>query len=463
MAGYAAYSVDDQHRMLTAEHDQHVPRLVAAAAMWRDVAAWLDYQCASLRSETNNLIASWPDDAGRLFAEQVHRGLNSIWSWHDPSLAITATLPGQLNLSGSVSASHVVDRINDLVAAIQNALPEATRLRNSYNSLPAHVKPMLEQKARNDLGALLDALVPKYADVGAAMAKAVGKAWDGPRAAAPQGPGQPGPSAADPGPAAQAAPDGPGAPGGPQEPRSPEQPGGPGTPAQPESAQNLLDDGTKLVDALSQAAQSAQQLLGGSGGDLSGLGPQAGDFNPADLSSMSPADLTDYLRHLDGAGGGLPALAGLDGGGAGGLGGASGLGGAALPAVGGAGPLGNAAAPPGMAGMPVPASANSAAASGTGATGGGMPPMYPPRTAGASPSGGVKPGDAEEPRPGRGRARKPGATPGVPLRGRSGKGRKPAPADRRARPAADDRVLDEDLWQVQEDTEPRRVTWPRQK
>ncbi|WP_370936727.1 hypothetical protein [Amycolatopsis sp. cg13] len=463
MAGYAAYSVDDQHRMLTAEHDQHVPRLVAAAAMWRDVAAWLDYQCASLRSETNNLIASWPDDAGRLFAEQVHRGLNSIWSWHDPSLAITATLPGQLNLSGSVSASHVVDRINDLVAAIQNALPEATRLRDSYNSLPAHVKPMLEQKARNDLGALLDALVPKYADVGAAMAKAVGKAWDGPRAAAPQGPGRPGPSAADPGPAAQAAPDGP---GGPQEPRSPEQPGGPGAPTQPDSAQNLLDDGTKLVDALSQAAQSAQQLLGGSGGDLSGLGPQAGDFNPADLSSMSPADLTDYLRHLDGAGGGLPALAGLDGGGAGGLGGASGLGGAALPAVGGAGPLGNAAAPPGMAGMPVPASANSAAASGTGATGGGMPPMYPPRTAGASPSGGVKPGDAEEPRPGRGRARKPGATPGVPLRGRSGKGRKPAPAapaDRRARPAADDRVLDEDLWQVQEDTEPRRVTWPRQK
>ncbi|NUT94009.1 MAG: hypothetical protein HOY78_18510 [Saccharothrix sp.] len=79
------------------------------------------------------------------------------------------------------------------------------------------------------------------------------------------------------------------------------------------------------------------------------------------------------------------------------------------------------------------------------------PPMYPPqsattRTGGVRP-GGVRPGAAEHPTDnGRTRARKRDTTPGAALHGRTGTA--PLPVTRPRRDTGHQRLLDEELWQV---------------
>lgn len=452
-------SLEEMYGQLTAEMHTHVPKLVAIGYLWRDARAWIDGQATLLHQQANQLVTQdrWPDAAGRQFMARVSRDTTVMRSWIDPSGIVTSMMTVGLPVpQKQTTASEVLDKVNTLNLALCAAQNFAKDQIDLYNRLSEEdrgkQRPDIETKIADEI----TKLGPKYQEAALAMQKAVGLPWEGPLGAT-SGKGQPGPATNGVPASGAASPTATPAPSSPQ-PQEPS-PTEEEVPETTDPVKDALEAAPGALDALSQAMQSAQQLLGGGSGSpsptpLSPIDPLA----PGD--SLTPAEVADRLARLDG-GSGLPSLAG---GGVSPVGGpAGGAGGAPAPTT----PI-NPSAPGGAgnAAFPVAASFSATGSGGTGTAGtpGAMPPaQQQPQHGGARTGNGIKPGAAEHSATGRSRDRKPGVTPGVSLLGRSGRGRpvdrstEPAPAPRRWDRENDTvQLLDEELWQVkQEDSGPR--------
>lgn len=444
MTDYTTKSVDEQVSIITAELAHHAT-LQQAADLWDAAYQWIDEAKAKLGTAWQKVADVWPDGAGTTLGSEITEGETILGFWEN-----------------AIVNSRVRESLKDLPQLVNTTYQNVMQLAKQYDKQNPGIKDLL---VAIQIGGHLNNLAAAYQTAAGAMRQALpgNLPWRGPRKALDEtgaGGDQNGPSSSEPGTRGSAK--NPSSPS--STPDSKQDPGNTHQPDNQDSAKDRLDEDTKAVDALSQAAQSLRQLLGGPGSEESGLSSTAGDFNPADLASMSPSDFTNYLNHLAN-GSGMPALAGLDGGGGvGGVGGVGGIGSgiAAAPSPSSAPTSGTAAGQTSLPSTPL-------STAGTAATGSSMmPPMYPQRGAGARASSGIKPGDAEDINTGRTRERKSSSTPGVALRGRAGKGRKarPSPATVRRPDIENDTggLLDEELWQVnKEGNQPRRGTWPQQK
>ncbi len=444
-------SIEEQYNQIYAEVQGHIPKLAATQWLWREARTWIGDQANLLHQQANQLVTQdhWPDAAGRKFLERVNQDLAVMKSWTDPGTRIT--------VGNHVTASNVFDTINALDSGLWAAQRAAERLVIHYNGLSDEDKGKQRQDIEGKIAAEITKLEPLYTAAALGMRGAVGVEWKGPRAATSrQGRQSP---ATNPGPASAS----PSAAPSPTDPQ-PQEPS-PTEPTAPETTDPLkaaLEAAPGALDALSQAMQSAQQLLGGGTGS-----PTPTQLDPLDPlgpgDSLSPSEVAQRLARIgDGAPdpSGLPSLAG---GGAGPVGGSA-AGGSPSP-VAPAGPsspggIGNAVFPPVAASL---AATGSGGASTSGSAGAMPPAQQQPQHGGAKTGGGIKPGAAEHAATGRSRDRKSGVTPGVSLAGRSGRGRpavraaEPAPAPRRWDRENDTvQLLDEELWQVeQEDSGPR--------
>ncbi|WP_181774791.1 hypothetical protein [Amycolatopsis pittospori] len=427
------------------------PRLQAAKKMWEEAERWIDRTHLMLREASNEVASGWLDGPGREFVDRLRNNCTfSLGSWgglegfsgSGSSIPAFARIAFDQPLKGGITESGVIEQLANadahLVLGAWVAAGEISNVERDAKNEPA---------ARANLGNKLNEIAAQYQVTGRAMLAARGRAWDGPSGEI--GSGLPsygtGPS--------------PTGTGGPNQNESPTLPDpNPGDPEQPATPQNpvstpsALEQATDALSALSQAAESAQQLLGaGSNVNL----PDPGSIDPGDWA-LPPYESSSYpgLDEPLGAssGSGMPSLAGGGlpdvGSGVGGPGGlptgptANGLPGSAMNGIGSS---------PGIAAA---AGTSAGSSSGTSAAGaGGMPPpMMPPNGGGKNSAGGIKPGDADHAGSGRQRGPKSGATPGVALLGRSkGGGTRPATAQRRW-DAENDTVhlLDEELWHVNE-------------
>ncbi|WP_370964231.1 hypothetical protein [Amycolatopsis sp. cg9] len=432
--------IEETYRKLTAERDQHIPKLLAARQMWSDARGWIQRQAGLLLAQATHLTGAdrWPDAAGRAFLQRALRDVAVMQSWVDRSGITSSLLATGIPATAppGVPSSQVFDGLDALVAGIREAQAVVEGLRNRYRSMSEEDRAKHLDEIYGKVAEQLTGLRPKYEAASTALKHAPGPAWAGPRGGASstsEPSSSPGPAAAAPGTAGPASP-GP-APGTAQ---PPAQPSTQEAPATEDPLKAALAEAPNALDAASQALQGLQQLVGGGGDSPS----------PTDLGSLTPAEVAARLSTLaDGssAGSGLPSLAG--GGGA--------------PPGGGAGAAGFAAAAPmpspapdpvatAAAAVPAGSAFTTAGAAAASSAGPGMMPPAQPRGGGKAGSG-VKPGDAEH--AATGRSRKPGATPGVPLLGRAGRrGSKagPPPAPRRRWDSENDTVqlLDEELWQV---------------
>lgn len=452
-------SIEEMYGQLTTETHTHVPKLVAIGYLWREARAWIDGQAALLHQQANQLVTQdrWPDEAGRQFMARVTRDTTVMRSWLDPSGMVTSMMTVGLPIpQKQTTASEVLEKVNALNLALCAAQNSAKDQVDHYNRLSEEDRGKQRQDIETKIADEIAKLGPKYQEAALAMQKAVGLPWEGPLGAT-SGQGTPGPATNGVPASGAASPSAAPSPSSPQ-PQEPS-PTEEETPEPTDPVKDALEAAPGALDALSQAMQSAQQLLGGGTGSPSPtpLGP-IDPLGPGD--SLTPAEVADRLARLEG-GSGLPSLAG---------GGVSPVG---APA-GAAGGVPSPTAPmnpssPGGAGnaaFPAVASLSATGSGGTGAAGtpGAMPPaQQQPQRGEARNGNGIKPGAAEHAATGRSRDRKPGATPGVSLLGRSGRGRpvsrsaEPAPAPRRWDRENDTvQLLDEELWQVnQEDNGPR--------
>ncbi|MGY6650719.1 hypothetical protein ACXIZN_01005 [Amycolatopsis sp. TRM77291] len=400
-----------------------------------------------LRQAADKVASEWLDRPGEEFVQRLRTNcIFSFGSWGGLEGAAGGGLPtaaGMLlgqPLDGGIVASGVIDQLNRADAQLAHGVSVAeAELANVQRD------PKNELAARQNLGNKLNEIATQYRLTAQAMLAARGRPWDGPSgevgSAIPYNGAVP--SAAGTG--------GPNQNGAPVDPGTPEVPGEP-SPQNPQEDPSALEQASNALSALSQAAESAQQLLGnGSSVNL----PDPNAIDPADWT-LPPYDGSAYpgLEDPLGASGGsgMPSLAG-GGGLPGSGGGMGGLGG--MPAISDLnGSPGGAAA--GVGSMPGIGSAGTAGSSGSASGAGGMPPpMAPPNGGGKNSPSGIKPGDAEHTGSSRQRGPKGGGTPGVPLLGRSrGGGTRPATARRRWDTENDTvQLLDDELWQVQETTD----------
>ncbi|UMP00726.1 hypothetical protein [Amycolatopsis sp. EV170708-02-1] len=452
-------SIEEMYKQLTTEVNTHIPKLAASSWLWREARAWIDEQATLLYQQANQLVTQdrWPDAAGRQFLARVGRDVGVMRTWTDDTGMADSILDNRVPVPQTMSTPNVLQGITDLDAALWTVHREVEKQVIHYNGLSEEDRGKQRQDIEKAIAAEIAKLAQPYEAAARAMWNAVGRDWEGPRAAT-SGQGNPGPAtngvpvsgAASP--SASPSPSSP----QPQEPSPTEEE----APEATDPLKDALEAAPGALDALSQVMQSAQQLLGG--GTAS---PSPTPLSPVDPlgtgNSPTPAEVADRLAELGGDGAGLPSLAGggvspvgTSGGGAGGV---------PSPVT----PLGQPS--PGGLGttaFPAVASMSASGSGGTGATGapGAMPPQQQqPQRGGARTGDGIKPGAAEHAATGRSRDRKTGATPGVSLLGRSGRGRpagrhtEPAPAPRRWDRENDTvQLLDEELWQVeQEDTGPR--------
>jgi hypothetical protein len=440
MTNYCDLEFSHQVTILRAELEHTRPRLQAAKEMWEAAEKWIDRTHLMLRSAANDVASGWLDGPGREFVDRLRNNCSfSFGSWGgiegfsgsgSTILSLGRILFDQ-PLRGGITESGVIDQLAkadaQLVLGAWIAAGEISNVQRDAKNEPA---------ARTNLGNKLNEIAAQYRLTGQAMLAARGRAWDGPSGEVGYGLPSTGRYGA----------------GGPSQDGSPAMPdpGSPGDQGEPQNQENTpsaLRQATDALSALSQAADSAQQLLG-SGSNMNMPDPNA--IDPADwalpqhggsgypgLEDPLGASGTSGMPSL--AGGGLPGV----GGGAGGLGlppiaDVNGLPGGAMN---GTGSLpGNAAA--GTTGGP----ASAAGAAGT------PPPMMPPNNGGKNSSGGIKPGDAEHVGSSRQRGPKSGGTPGVTLLGRSrGGGTRPATAQRRWDAENETvQLLDDELWRVNE-------------
>ncbi|MER7861633.1 hypothetical protein ABTX61_21180 [Amycolatopsis japonica] len=452
-------SIEEMYKQLTTEVNTHIPKLAASSWLWREARAWIDEQATLLYQQANQLVTQdrWPDAAGRQFLARVGRDVGVMRTWTDDTGMADSILDNRVPVPQAMSTPNVLQSITDLDTALWAADREVEKQVIHYNGLSEEDRGKQRQDIEKAIADEIAKLAQPYEAAARAMWNAVGRDWEGPRAAT-SGQGNPGPAtngvpvsgAASP--TASPSPSSP----QPQEPNPTEEE----APEATDPLKDALEAAPGALDALSQVMQSAQQLMGG-GTDS----PSPTPLSPVDPlgtgNSLTPAEVADRLARLDGDGAGLPSLAG---GGAGPVGAsAGGAGGVPSPAtsLGQTSPGGL-----GITAFPAVASSSSTGSGGTGATGapGAMPPaQQQPQRGGARTGDGIKPGAAEHAATGRSRDRKTGTPPGVSLLGRSGRGRpagrhtEPAPAPRRWDRENDTvQLLDEELWQVeQEDTGPR--------
>ncbi|MFI9815352.1 hypothetical protein [Saccharothrix variisporea] len=416
---YEQFSLADQLRMITVEHEHHAPALAAAAQMWTEARDWIEHQHEALTSYVGQLRGTWQDSAGALLEERVKLSASTLWSWSGPPRTVL-TMVTPLR-PGSISTSGVADRLKELVTAIGRTYTSVKTIHDGWSTLPLHFQVILEPQARRNAGQAMDALAALYGTTQRAIETAVGPVWDGPRDVLPsRGTQDPGSPTGGPSPSSPSSPE-------PATVPNPTEPTTPSTPAEPKPSTSdtaSLADVAKAVSALSDAAQ---QLMG-TGTSV----PEPTTFDPSTLiGDPITADPGLALAGLE------PASLGEAGGGTGG----------SAPQATTAPPTSGvpiAAAPPATAQAARVAKAVSGAPT--------MPPVYPPQSA-TTRSGGVRPGAAEHPTDnGRTRARKRDTTPGVALRGRTGRGHTgTAPVSRPRGDTGPQRLLDEELWQVHEE------------
>lgn len=451
-------SIEEMYQQITAEVHTHVPKLVATGILWKEARTWVDNQANLLYEQARKLTEQdrWPDDAGRQFLARVSRDVAVMRSWSDPTGMVYSMMTVGLPIPKNNATPDLSDSVYGLVDGLWQAHRAMEKLYHQYNALSEKDKNTQRPTVEAAMAGEINGLAPKYQAAALALRNAVGRDWEGPRTAtSTRGrPGTTGPGTATAAPSASPAP---------VAPRSPDpgtQPEPTPTPADP--VKDALEAAPGALDALSQALQSAQQLMGGGGGNVPSPIAPAG---PGDLGSLTPGEVAARLSQLGGEtsdGAGLPSLAG---GGAEPIGAALGGGGAPVPAM----TPGASSSPTGGGNLALPAVASVATGSSAGASAATSPGAMPPAQQaqqgnGARTTNGIKPGAAEHAATGRSRDRKPAGTPGVSLPGRSGRGRpvkrgapEPAPAGRRWDGENDTvQLLDEELWQVkQETTAPR--------
>ncbi|RSN65192.1 hypothetical protein DMH01_01990 [Amycolatopsis sp. WAC 04182] len=451
-------SIEEMYKQVTTETHTHVPKLVAVGYLWREARAWIDGQATLLYQQANQLVTQdrWPDEAGRQFMARVSRDTTVMRSWTDDTGIAESILDNRGLVPQSMSTPNVLQSITDLDTALWTADREVEKQVIHYNGLSEEERGKQRQGIEKAIADEIAKLAAPYQAAALAMTNAVGRPWEGPLAAT-SGQGNPGPAANGVPASGAASPSASPSPSSPQ-PQEPS-PTEAEVPETTDPVKDALEAAPGALDALSQAMQSAQQLMGGGTGSPSPtpLGP-IDPLGPG--NSLTPAEVADRLARLDG-GSGLPSLAG---------GGVSPVGGPAGAAGGVPSPTApiNPSSPGGAGNAAFPAAASFPAtgSGGTGAAGtpGAMPPaQQQPQHGGARTGNGIKPGAAEHAATGRSRDRKTGTTPGVSLLGRSGRGRpvnratEPAPAPRRWDRENDTvQLLDEELWQVnQEDSGPR--------
>lgn len=444
-------------------------QVTQAVAMWQEFDRQVTAEHARLGKKQEALHVAWWDDAGNQLNGRIEDGRNLFHSWILGDDALQQN-PGMNRWIAGVGAiPKSITALQQLQSFIPTTYQAVKQQYDLFHSVD-HGDPAKESGYMSISGKSMNTLASLYGQAKTALNLISGKQWNLPREAAPgsnqrdpDNSAQPG----NPGPATTPNPNVPN-PANTPNPTDPTGPQDPNNPAnQQDPIQTRLSAAKSTLDSLSSAAQSVRQLLGG--GTATGTGSVPNPIN--DLPSL--AGLPDPASVLDSSysPSGLPSLSGLGDvpnpvGGAdfgGGIGG--GLG-AALPAVPtpiGADPLSGA-----DSGAPEPSTSSTGTGSTTG-TGSSSPSMYPPQTGGTrgGSSGGIRPGDAEQ--PGTGRSRPSAVTPGLALRGRAGRTKNtasrstppPPPRTRQQRePAKDTRhLLDEELWEVDTPTtEPRYRT-----
>ncbi|GAB2922347.1 hypothetical protein GCM10027280_06960 [Micromonospora polyrhachis] len=443
------YSLETLDNIATRELDNHIKNCAAEAARWTELIRYLDETAHTLRNRIDNVGKHWGDAA---FSELEGRVKTSIDGLISVRNAIaSASLDKVFNDHLPVSIRSTQDRIR-----LQNAAYQLEREPFERNGQVLDKRPFEAAS-----GVALNELALEYLVAEQAVRQLTEKLkWVGPRAHL----SEVGPGGVMPGPGAMGGPNsaGPEETGGVDPASVPDTANGPNPsptdPAadSPDQAESLLDGVPEALNALSQAMQS----LAGTGSEVPNpVTLPVGEFDPADLASMSPEEYADYLDRMGASG--LPSLAG---------GGTGGGGAAGMTAV---SPVANPVPVGGSSGTPLPSSAMLATTgTPTGTTGpGAMPPMYPPNTQRTNSGGGIAPGAAEQAGTGSPRKRKPSGTPGVSLLGRAGrvdpaKDSLASPSSvaphRRWDTATDTEpdtgpLLDEELWQVnQPDRRPTR-------
>ncbi len=430
-------AIEARYREITAERLRHVGRLDSAVLMWTKGREWISRHANLLYAQASALADAdrWPDSAGREFRARADRDTSIMRSWVDPSGLANLVLTAGLPPTGGDLPSTVIRCLTDLSRGICEAHVKVEQLRNDFARKSIKEQSEDFDDVYRDVMKEIDGLKPRYEAATAALTKATGLGWRGPRSAAQDPPGpsaNPRPAAAAPGTASPASPTSP----SPAPAAAP--PSTPDTPTAEDPLKAALEEAPNALDAASQALQGLQQLAGGAGDSPS----------PAEIGSPTPAEVADRLSALgDGGPGdsGLPSLAG-----GGGVPGGGGFGAAGFPAP---APMPAPVVDPGSTtAAAIPALGTAAATSAAAAASSpGMTPPMQQRGGGGKPPSEIKPGDAEH--PATGRSRKPAATPGVPLLGRAGRrGAKaaPPPASRRRWDTGNDTVqlLDEELWQV---------------
>ncbi|NBH12468.1 hypothetical protein GTY80_55680, partial [Amycolatopsis sp. SID8362] len=275
--------IEETYRQLTAERDQHIPKLLAARQMWSDARGWIQRQASLLLTQATHLTDTdrWPDAAGQAFLRRALRDVAVMHSWVDRS-GITSSMLSQgipAMSPGGVPSSQVFDGLDALVAGIRSAQSVVEGLHRQYQSMSEKDRAKHLDEIYGKVVEQLDGLRPKYQAASVALKNAPGSAWVGPRGASP--------SASGPSPSAGPAPSSPGtaAPTSPSPSPAPASPSTPDEPATTDPVQEALAEAPNALDAASQALQGLQQLVGGSP-------------SPTDLGSLTPAEVADRLGTL---------------------------------------------------------------------------------------------------------------------------------------------------------------------
>jgi hypothetical protein len=415
---YAGMSLEQMDAMVRKEVS-HLPRLRLARRMWVEARDELARSGASLGQEIATIAPQWTDQAGDLFVARASKAERGMAEW---VARIDAAQPW-------VALDKLVEDIPEAQEFIARCLLTQKQLMADLNSGGAG-------SIEGQFAELQQRAAARMAELGRLFTEATNAVQ-----AAGQGAGV---TSAGGGGGPEATGGGPG--GGPA--------GGPG---------GGLAGGPAGAPAGGAAGAPAGGPAAG-GGAAGGPALSGGAVAPPKPPSVPPpVDLpqtrpTTALPQFPVAPPGVaPALSarGVGGRGVGGRG----VGGAGLTGQSGV-PMIPRAAKPGtvsaVASTPPPPALPVAGTTSTSqpATRGGVPPMVPPMSGAAQPaSGKPKPGEAQRPPAGRGRARV--GTPGVPeaLRGRASTGGVlPTRTDRRRTAEAD--ALDEELWQTEEPRSP---------
>lgn len=467
---------------------KNVDPLTARGNRWLAAGQGIAQANSSFAAASAGMKPAWRDDNGKFFAERsdVTKGILGKWA---ESTGPTAN-PGQemIDIAGIIPMIHQTVQANteqwkalqlfmsyvgDPTGKLQEDMDNLQRangiamndLDNRYNGLHLKIKANIDPL--EPYQGLTEGEPPPAQEPGPGPS---------PTSASPGGPG------GSPGGAPGGAPPG-GAPGG-------EPPGGAPGGAPPGGAPGGAPPGGAPGGAPPGGAPGGAPPGGAPGGEPPG-GMPGGMPNVPDPSLSGglggapnlpniPPPTTPNLPNLPNSSLPTPNLSGgLPPGGLGGIGGGGGGGG--IPKIGGGGvggiggpngtqaqtaglrnpgvlPAGLAPSAPGLGGA-------GGAAPGTGMGAGGMPMMPPMGGMGAGAGGGGgQPGSgaAQRPMATKGRRRDDGRTPGMPsmLGGRAA-GRAEPPAQQQASQASDvpsqQQVIDEDLWQVEDRQQVRRL------